>query len=393
MFRRGFPARGLGCAPRLAPPAVCRGLSQQASKPAGVSRLEQLRLVLEQEDSQPGERLEDFALGAGPDEAAWQVQVQRGKQREPKPAWLKHSALKKLNASTPQGQNFLRLKKDVRRLKLATVCEEAKCPNIGECWGGGDGPEEDRVATATVMLMGDTCTRGCRFCSVKTARAPAPLDPAEPQHVGEAVADWGLDYVVLTSVDRDDVFDGGASHIARTIESLKRENPSLLVECLTPDFQGNREHVELVARAGLDVYAHNIETVERLQRRVRDPRANYAQTLQVLEWAKAAAPNTITKTSIMLGFGETSAEVEQTMRDLRTAGVEILTLGQYLRPTKKHMKVSAYITPAAFEQYKLMGESLGFAFVASGPMVRSSYRAGELFVSNILRQRENDQAS
>jgi lipoic acid synthetase len=202
-----------------------------------------------------------------------------------------------------------------------------------------------------VMLMGDTCTRGCRFCSVKTGRAPAPLDPEEPQHVAEAVAEWGLDYVVLTSVDRDDVADGGSRHIASTIARLKSETPELLVECLTPDFGGVREDVERVATAGLDVFAHNVETVARLQRRVRDPRANYEQTLQVLRWAKAASPNVITKTSIMLGLGETTEEVEQTMLDLREAGVEILTLGQYLRPTKRHMKVAAYITPAAFDQY------------------------------------------
>ena len=275
-------------------------------------------------------------------------------------------------------------------LKLATVCEEAKCPNIGECWGGGSGPEEDRVATATVMLMGDTCTRGCRFCSVKTSRNPSGLDPEEPQNTAEAVRDWGLDYVVLTSVDRDDVPDGGADHIATTIERLKAETPGLMVECLTPDFQGNRADIERVALSGLDVYAHNIETVERLQRRVRDPRANYSQTLGVLEWAKAAQPKLVTKTSIMLGLGETPQEIRQTMLDLRGVGVDILTLGQYLRPTKRHMKVEAYVTPEAFEEYKLMGEELGFAFVASGPMVRSSYRAGELFVKNVLKSRMSD---
>jgi lipoic acid synthetase len=235
-------------------------------------------------------------------------------------------------------------------LKLATVCEEAKCPNIGECWGGGDGLEEDRVATATVMLMGDTCTRGCRFCSVKTSRNPAALDPDEPQNTAEAVRDWGLDYVVLTSVDRDDVPDGGADHIATTIERLKAETPGLMVECLTPDFGGVRTDVERVALSGLDVYAHNVETVERLQRRVRDPRAYYSQTLGVLEWAKAAQPSLVTKTSIMLGLGETPQELRQTMLDLRGVGVDILTLGQYLRPTKRHMKVESYITPEAFQE-------------------------------------------
>jgi lipoate synthase len=311
------------------------------------------------------------------------VPVPRGRQKEAKPSWLKHNALKKTDPTTVQGQNYLRLKKDVRRecsappyfdccaflfrcarcthrqwhpcgttgLKLATVCEEAKCPNIGECWGGGDGPEEDRVATATVMLMGDTCTRGCRFCSVKTSRSPAALDPDEPHNTAEAVRDWGLDYVVLTSVDRDDVPDGGADHIATTIELLKAESPGLMVECLTPDFAGVRRDVERVALSGLDVYAHNVETVERLQRRVRDPRANYSQTLGVLEWAKAAQPSLVTKTSIMLGLGETTQELQQTMLDLRGVGVDILTLGQYLRPTKRHMKVESYVTPEAFEEY------------------------------------------
>lgn len=357
-----------------------------------LSRLDKLRLQLAAEQLAETEpiMLNAFASGgvdlAGPDAA---LAVPRGKQREPKPSWLKSDALKRSDPSTPQGQNFLRLKKDVRRLKLATVCEEAKCPNIGECWGGGSGPVEDRVATATVMLMGDTCTRGCRFCSVKTSRNPAELNPDEPQNTAEAVAEWGLDYVVLTSVDRDDVVDGGAGHIATTIERLKIESPALMVECLTPDFQGVRQDVERVAKSGLDVYAHNIETVERLQRRVRDPRANYKQTLNVLEWAKVARPELVTKTSIMLGLGEEPNEVRQTMLDLRAVGVEILTLGQYLRPTKRHMKVEAYVTPEAFEEYKEMGEELGFAFVASGPMVRSSYRAGELFVKNILRKRQD----
>jgi lipoic acid synthetase len=335
-----------------------RCLAQQAAAataaapaPAPGARLAELRERLRQDSLSPASASTSSDFFSNPDSSEWAVQVPKGVQREPKPAWLKQSALKKLDSTSAQGQNFQRLRKDVRRLKLATVCEEAKCPNIGECWGGGDGPEEDRTATATVMLMGDTCTRGCRFCSVKTGRAPAPLDPEEPQHVAEAVAEWGLDYVVLTSVDRDDVADGGSRHIASTIARLKSETPELLVECLTPDFGGVREDVERVATAGLDVFAHNVETVARLQRRVRDPRANYEQTLQVLRWAKAASPNVITKTSIMLGLGETTEEVEQTMLDLREAGVEILTLGQYLRPTKRHMKVAAYITPAAFDQY------------------------------------------
>jgi lipoic acid synthetase len=208
------------------------------------------------------------------------------------PPWLK--------TEIPVGRNFARLKEDLRGLKLATVCEEARCPNIGECWGGEKG-----TATATIMLMGDTCTRGCRFCSVKTARKPPPLDPDEPKNTAKAVAAWGLDYVVLTSVDRDDVADGGASHIADTIRAIKLEKPALLVECLSPDFAGNLDNVETVTSSGLDVFAHNIETVERLTPFVRDLRAKYRQTLKVLEKAKTASNGQmVTKSSIMLGLGE-----------------------------------------------------------------------------------------
>eukprot|EP01051_Picozoa_sp_SAG22_P006162 SAG22_NODE_394_length_11168_cov_19.933869_4_plen_510_part_00 len=351
---------------------------------------------------------------------ASRISVPKGRQREAKPRWLTRNALAKVNKSTVQGQNYGRLKKDVRRLKLATVCEEAKCPNIGECWGGGETGEH--IATATIMIMGDTCTRGCRFCAVKTSRTPSALNPEEPANVAEAVAAWGLDYVVLTSVDRDDVPDGGADHMAQTIggcgssfrdppppptpalaltptflcpacaappEGLKAASPGILVECLTPDFRGDEAAVKRVALSGLDVYAHNIETVSRLQRRVRDHRAGYKQTLRVLEAAKEHKPGLVTKTSIMLGLGETADEVRQTMVDLRNTGVDVVTLGQYLRPTRRHMKVDAYVHPKEFDAYKAIGEELGFAFVASGPMVRSSYRAGELFVKNILKQRHD----
>jgi len=334
-----------------------------------------------------GPGLEDFQLGQ--DGVYAPIVVPKGRQTAPKPAWLKaKNPLQKIDVSSPQGANYVKLKKDVKRLKLATVCEEAKCPNIGECWGGGD--DGTGTATATIMLMGDTCTRGCRFCSVKTAREPSPLDADEPVRVGQAIADWGLDYVVFTSVDRDDVPDGGADHIARTIEHLKREAPQILVEMLSPDFGGDTACVARVAQSGLDVFAHNVETVERLQRRVRDPRAYYAQTMAVLQHAKEVNPSVVTKSSIMLGLGEEPEEVLATMRDLRAVGVDIVTLGQYLRPTKRHMKVSAYVTPAAFDEYRQMGEEVGFAFVASGPMVRSSYRAGELFVKNILEKRRSD---
>lgn len=266
------------------------------------------------------------------------------------------------------------------------VCEEAKCPNIGECWNGG----ESKTATATIMLMGDECTRGCRFCSVKTSRAPKPLDPEEPNKVAEAVSKWGVDYVVLTSVDRDDLADGGAAHFAATVRNLKSACPSLLVECLTGDFQGNKEHVSLVSTSGLDVHAHNVETVERLTPQVRDYRAGYRQSLGVLEHSKVAKPGLVTKSSIMLGCGETDAEVLQTLKDLRTAGVDCVTLGQYMRPTKRHMKVHRYVPPAEFDHWSKEALSLGFLYAPAGPLVRSSYRAGEFYLSAIVKQRKAD---
>lgn len=237
------------------------------------------------------------------------------------------------------------------------------------------------------MLMGDTCTRGCRFCAVKTSRTPPPLDTNEPEKVSTAIAKWGLDYVVLTSVDRDDLTDGGSTHIAQTISLLKQKNAHLLVECLTPDFTGNLTHVHTVASSGLDVYAHNIETVEPLQRFVRDRRANYHQSLSVLRYVKQTFPHLITKTSIMLGCGETVAEVRQTLSDLRSAGVDVVTFGQYLRPTPKHMKVSEYVEPAEFERWQVEAEAMGFLYVASGPLVRSSYKAGEFYLQNVIESR------
>lgn len=293
------------------------------------------------------------------------------KKTLPKPAWLK--------AEQPRGENYTKLRDTVRSLKLATVCEEARCPNIGECWGGEKG-----TATATIMIMGDTCTRGCSFCSVKTSRKPAPLDPDEPANVAKAIGEWGLDYVVLTSVDRDDYPDQGANHFATTVEMLKATNPNILVECLTPDFRGVVQHIERVAKSGLDVFAHNVETVERLQKRVRDYRANYAQSMSVLLKAKECKPGLVTKTSIMLGLGETDNEIRQTLVDLRSNGVDVVTFGQYLRPTRRHISVKKYIEPAEFDMWKAEADSLGFKYVAAGPLVRSSYRAGELFLKGML---------
>ncbi|XP_015596808.1 lipoyl synthase, mitochondrial [Cephus cinctus] len=290
------------------------------------------------------------------------------------PPWLK--------TEIPMGKNYSRIKDQLRELKLSTVCEEARCPNIGECWGGGT----HGTATATIMLMGDTCTRGCRFCSVKTARIPPPPNPEEPVNTAKAITDWGLDYVVLTSVDRDDLPDGGASHIAATVIEIKKRS-NILVECLVPDFRGNRDCVSTVVQAKLDVFAHNIETVERLTPFVRDRRANYQQSLRVLEAAKSENPDLITKSSIMLGLGETDEEVEQTMNDLRAAGVEAVTLGQYMQPTKRHLKVIEYVTPDKFKSWENFGNDLGFIYTASGPLVRSSYKAGEFFLTNVIKNR------
>ncbi len=280
----------------------------------------------------------------------------------PKPPWLR--------VPMPGGERYRRVKETLAGLRLHTVCEEASCPNVGECWGGG---------TATVMLMGDVCTRGCRFCDVKTSARPPPLDPDEPRHLAEAVAGLGLDYIVVTSVDRDDLPDGGAGHFAEAIRRLK-EIHGLLVEVLTPDFQGDPEAVRTVGRASPDVFANNIETVRRLQDSVRDRRCGYDQTLGVLARMKEEFPAIVTKSSIMAGLGETDGEIEETMRDLRAVGVEILTLGQYLRPSGWHLPVVEFVTPGRFAAWRERGLALGFRYVASGPLVRSSYRAAELFL-------------
>ena len=296
-----------------------------------------------------------------------------------KPSWLKREV--------PGGERYTEIKSKLRELKLATVCEEAKCPNLGECWGGGEG----RTATATIMIMGDTCTRGCRFCAVKTSRAPPPLDKYEPKNVSKAIAAWGLDYVVLTSVDRDDVEDQGAGHFRETVQRLKA-SCDVLVEALTPDFRGEKHLVELVASSGLDVYAHNVETVPELQRDVRDRRANWDQSIEVLKHAKKSGAK-ITKTSLMLGLGETQEQVINALRLLREADVDVVTFGQYMRPTKKHLAVVEYITPEAFQRYQEIAESMGFLYVASGAMVRSSYKAGEFFLANVIKERKAKETS
>lgn len=293
------------------------------------------------------------------------------------PKWLK--------VPIPKGKSFHTVKSDVRELKLATVCEEAKCPNIGECWGG-----KKLEATATIMLMGDTCTRGCRFCSVKTSRTPAKPDPMEPENTAEAISRWGLGYVVLTTVDRDDLADGGAHHLAETVAKIKQKAPQILVEVLGGDFRGDLDMASVLAQSGLDVYAHNIETVEDLTPHVRDRRATYRQSLLILERAKQTKPSLVTKTSMMLGFGETDAQVMQTLRDLREIKCDVVTFGQYMRPTKRHMKVVEYVKPEKFDYWRDVALEMGFLYVASGPLVRSSYKAGEAFIENVIRKRRHN---
>jgi lipoic acid synthetase len=264
-------------------------------------------------------------------------------------------------------------------LNLSTVCQEAQCPNIGECWGGG---------TATIMLMGDVCTRGCRFCNVKTGNPKGALDLEEPQKVAYAISQMGLDYVVLTSVDRDDLPDEGSSHFAKTVEMLKEKAPNLIVEVLTPDFKGNEAYIAHIVDAQPDVFAHNVETVERLTPRVRDRRAGYKQSMRVLEFVKERDRTRYTKTSIMLGLGEQDDEIRQTLRDLRSVGCDVVTFGQYLQPKKRHLPVEAFVTPEKFKEWQREAEDMGFLYVASGPLVRSSYRAGEFFMKGVIEKRK-----
>jgi lipoic acid synthetase len=288
-----------------------------------------------------------------------------------KPDWLK--------TQLGGGERFSHVTSTLRDHDLHTVCEEASCPNRGECWSGEDGP-----GTATFMLLGDRCSRGCNFCDVATGGMEPP-DPDEPANVASAVAEIGLDYVVLTSVDRDDLPDQGAGHFAETIREIKRRDPGILVEALIPDFQGEPDLVDEVLDAGADVVAHNVETVERLQRPVRDPRAGYEQSLSVLERI-ASRSDAYAKTSVMLGLGEYDHEVYETLRDLRDVGVDVVTFGQYLRPSRSHLAVEEYVHPDKFDTWRRVAEEeLDFLYCASGPMVRSSYRAGELFVEALRR--------
>jgi lipoic acid synthetase len=285
--------------------------------------------------------------------------------REPKPAWLK--------ARLPMGERFEQLRATVHEHRLATVCEESICPNIGECWNNG---------TATIMLMGKVCTRACQFCAVDTGNPRGWLDPEEVANAARTVELMDLDYVVLTSVDRDDLPDGGARHYADCIRAIKARCPGTAVEALTPDFAGNLADVATVLESQVDVFAQNLETVERLTSRVRDARAGYDQTLAVLEFAKRHRPDVLTKSSLMVGLGENEDEIVATLDDLRDAAVDIVTFGQYLRPTINHLPVERYVTPEEFERYRRHGLARGFLEVVAGPLVRSSYRADRVFEKN-----------
>ena len=280
---------------------------------------------------------------------------------ERKPTWLR---VKSQNSS-----KYRELKSIVSEKKLHTVCEEAMCPNIQECWSHG---------TATFMLLGSVCTRACRFCAVDTGNPKGSLDKDEPIKVASSIAHMNLKYAVLTSVNRDDLRDGGAEHFSHTIQAIKEKAPEVIVEALVPDFLGNKQSIEILLNSKLEVFAQNLETVSRLTKRVRDPRAGYDQTLEVLSYAKQHSPSVITKTSLMVGLGETEEEILKTFDDIRRTGVDVLTLGQYMRPTVNHLPVEKWYTPEEFEYFKDLAIGMGFLEVASGPMVRSSYRADRI---------------
>jgi lipoic acid synthetase len=290
-----------------------------------------------------------------------------GQPLERKPKWLR--------ARMPGGERYEAVRQNVSDHRLSTVCQESHCPNIGECWTAG---------TATIMVMGSVCTRACKFCAVDTGNPKGWLDHEEPENTAKSVELMGLRYIVLTSVDRDDLEDFGAGHYAACVSAIKRRTPEVAVEALTPDFDAVMPLVEQVVDSGLDVFAQNVETVERLTHPVRDPRAGYQKTLDVLAHAKKHRPDVLTKTSLMLGLGETEEEVLKTMDDLRAIGVDILTLGQYLRPTPNHLPVERYVTPEEFNRFRDIGLEKGFMEVPSGPMVRSSYRADKVFDKNNL---------
>ncbi|MGH7612097.1 MAG: lipoyl synthase [Candidatus Dormibacteria bacterium] len=309
------------------------------------------------------DRRPDLVPGRGPvgdGRPIWQQLLPSGVER--RPSWL--------TVKMPQGGRYHELEGIVRRQRLHTVCEEARCPNLGECWGYG---------TATFMILGDVCTRACAFCAVTSGR-PHGLDREEPQRVAHAVLEMGLRHAVVTSVDRDDLEDGGAQIFAGTITAIHELVPGCQVEVLTPDFQGREASLEAVLAASPEVFNHNIETVSRLFPRVR-PKSQYRRSLQVLRHAGQLNPSTRTKSGLMVGLGETMEEVKQVLRDLREHGVELVTIGQYLRPSLKHIRCDRFWRPEEFSELKTFGDGLGFAHVESGPLVRSSYHAHQQAVA------------
>lgn len=287
-----------------------------------------------------------------------------------KPDWLK--------IRPPKKDAFSHIRSGLKPLKLHTVCEEAHCPNMAECWSGG---------TATFMVLGDICTRSCKFCAIKTGNPKKQIDALEPINLAKSIKALNLGYAVITSVDRDDLEDGGAAHFAKCIQVAKESDPKLRIEVLIPDFRGDKKALKKVVDAKPDVIGHNVETTRTLQSKIRDLRANYEQSLKVLSDVKEMDSTIFTKSAIMLGIGERDEDVIQTMKDLREINVDIFTIGQYLQPSPKHFPLIEYVKPSKFASFKRTGEELGFKYVTSGPLVRSSYRAGELFITNLLNKK------
>jgi lipoyl synthase len=286
-----------------------------------------------------------------------------------KPDWLK--------IRPPTTVQFQGVKETISSLELTTVCQEAHCPNMSECWSNG---------TATFMVLGDTCTRGCKFCAINTSKIGERIDKSEPKNLAIAVKKFGLNYVVITSVDRDDLTDEGAEHFAECISEIKKLNPKTKIEALIPDFNAKKELIEIVVNANPEVIAHNIETVKRLQLKVRDFRAGYQKSLKTLKTIKQLNPKIFSKTSLMLGLGETKIEVSETMNDLLKNQVQVITFGQYLKPKNKSLEVKEFVSPKQFDLYKQEALEKGFVFCASGPFVRSSYKAAELFLEKAVSE-------
>ncbi len=285
---------------------------------------------------------------------------------EKKPVWIRSKFV--------ANDKFVRVIKTLKQLKLHTVCVEAKCPNLGECWGHG---------TATFLILGDICTRHCKFCATKTGNPRGIIDYDEPVRILKAVEEMNLDYVVITSVTRDDLEDQGAEIYAKTVRLIKSKYSNILVEVLVPDLRANPEHIKKIIDSGVDVFAHNVEVVERLTPEIRDRRASFETSLRTLKIAKSIKSDLYTKSGFMVGLGETKDEIIDTMRRFREIKVNFLTIGQYLRPSIKHAPVIKYYTPEEFKEFEKIGLSMGFDYVASGPLVRSSYRAGEFYVKSI----------